>query len=563
VDYLKSNAAASPVQHFWSLSVEEQFYLVWPLLFLLAAFVARKRARELGHRVVSAHRVAVMLTGALVLASLGYSVYDTMTDPAAAYFVTTTRMWELGIGGLLALLPAVAARRLGRHGWLGWAGLAMIIASQFVIRGATPFPGWIALLPVLGAAAMIAGGSAQGKLGPWRLTSTRPMVFLGGISYSLYLWHWPVIVLFTAWRGHRPGLITGPVLALVAIALAWVTKVTVEDRVRLAPFFARHKWRSVSTALAAVVPVALAWTFLAAQPGPWNGQLGLGYPGAAALAGASASVPAKSVLPPPDAVPVPGYWAGGCLQGEHVAALKPCVYGDTGNPILTVALVGDSMAGNWWAPLRDIATREHWKLVTELHATCDWTATQLYDPVNKGAYPTCHDWGVNVLNDLISRVHPDVVITTGFASMTTMAHPKVSSAARTDVGAGEATYWSQLEAHGIGVIGIRETPSMTSLDVPACVAKYGAAASKCTLPRAKAIEPDPPTSYAAKLLGGKVPVIDMNSLICGPSKCAPVVGNVLVYLDSHHLTESYGTTLAPFLEQRLLAASPVLRAGGQ
>jgi hypothetical protein len=131
------------------------------------------------------------------------------------------------------------------------------------------------------------------------------------------------------------------------------------------------------------------------------------------------------------------------------------------------------------------------------------------------------------------------------------------------VGAGEAAYWSQLEAHGIAVLGIRETPSMTGLDVPACVAEYGASASKCTLSRARAIAANPPTSYAAKLLGGEVPVIDMNSLICQATSCPPVVGNVLVYLDSHHLTESYGTTLAPFLQQRLLATSPALRPAGQ
>jgi hypothetical protein len=373
--------------------------------------------------------------------------------------------------------------------------------------------------------------------------------------------------LFTAWRGHRPGGFSGPVIALISVALAWATKVAVEDRVRLAPFIARHKWRSVSTALAAALPVALAWTFLANQPGPWDGRLGPDYPGAAVLAaqlaGQAISVPAERILPPLDAPPdTPGYWTGGCLQGEHVAAVKPCAYGDTVNPTRTIALVGDSMAGNWWAPLRDIATREHWKLVTELHATCDWTTAQLVDPVNDGAYPTCHAWGANVLSDLISRVRPDVVITSGSTDMTTTAHPDVGSAARADVGAGEAAYWSQLEAHGIAVIGIRETPTLTSIDVPSCVARYGPAGTQCELRRPRALRPDPPTSYAARLLGGKVPVIDMNSLICGPSKCAPVVGNILVYLDSHHLTQTYSITLAPYLEQRLLATSPVLRPGG-
>jgi len=182
--------------------------------------------------------------------------------------------------------------------------------------------------------------------------------------------------------------------------------------------------------------------------------------------------------------------------------------------------------------------------------------------VNEVAYPTCHAWGANVLDDLTSRVHPDLVITTSFADMTTMAHPTAGPAARADVGAGEASYWSQLEAHGIPVIGIRETPAMTSLDVPSCVAQYGPASDQCVMSRSTAVDADPPTSYAARLLRGKVPVIDMNSLICEPTRCSSVVGNVLVYMDSHHLTESYASTLAPFLEQRLLATSPVLRAGG-
>ena len=144
VDYLKSANVASPVQHFWSLSVEEQFYLLWPWLFLAAAIAARRRARRIARRrgpgVNVGLAVATGLAGALVLGSLAYSVYDTRTDPAEAYFVTTTRVWELGLGGLLALLPQRLGRPLSRQGWLGWAGLAAVAASPFLLRGTSAFP---------------------------------------------------------------------------------------------------------------------------------------------------------------------------------------------------------------------------------------------------------------------------------------------------------------------------------------------------------------------------------------------------------------------------------------
>src|SRR6516225_8136254 len=139
VDYLKSANVASPVQHFWSLSVEEQFYLLWPWLFVVAAILARLRARrsarQRGPGVNVGLAVATGLAGALVLGSLAYSVYDTRTDPAEAYFVTSTRVWELGLGGLLALLPQRLGRPLSRQGWLGWAGLAPAAASPSLLRG--------------------------------------------------------------------------------------------------------------------------------------------------------------------------------------------------------------------------------------------------------------------------------------------------------------------------------------------------------------------------------------------------------------------------------------------
>ncbi|HEX3962077.1 MAG TPA: acyltransferase family protein [Trebonia sp.] len=552
VNYLTSSAAATPVQHFWSLSVEEQFYLVWPLLFLLAALITRRREKACRHR--KTRPVAVwVLTTALVLASFAYSVYYTRTDPAAAYFVTTTRMWELGLGGLLAIAPAGLTRMLARQGWLAWLGLAVVVTSALALNGKSAFPGWIALLPVAGAAAMLAAGSSAGRYGPAWLTSASPMVFLGGISYSLYLWHWPVINLYTTWSGRVPGLVTGPSLIAASLLLAWLTKVLIEDPVRLAKALRGHAWRSVSTALAAAVPLALAGSYLATLPSPLTGPLPAGYPGAAVLAGVARDVPAKPVLPPPLAMSVPGYWAQNCLGTQHAVAETVCTFGDTVNPKLTVALVGDSVAGNWWEALNIIANQEHWKLVTDLHANCAWTATLMNDPDNGTPYTTCREWGASVLHDLTTKIRPDVVITTAHISMISSAYPKGGPQSRADIGAGEAAYWTQLEDHGIKVVAITETPEMRYLNQAACVLDHGPESSQCLVPTSEAIWPDPPTMFAARAMRGRVPVVDMNDLICGPQDCSPVVGNVLVYMDEHHLTPQYSQTLAPFLKQRLLA----------
>jgi peptidoglycan/LPS O-acetylase OafA/YrhL len=555
VNYLTAEDPASPVQHFWSLSVEEQFYLLWPLLFLAAAFVARRRGGRSGPVVIAG------LTSALVAGSLAYSVYETRVDPRAAYFVTTTRMWELGLGGLLALLPAQPQRWLARRGWLGWLGLAMVVASPFALGGTTAFPGAVALLPVMGAVLLIAGGSATGQYGPAPLMSARLMVFLGGISYALYLWHWPVIDLWTAWRGKAPGALSGPALVALSVVLAWLTKIVVEDRVRLSGWLAGHSWRSVSTALAVALPVALVSVYIADEPSLWNGKLGPGYPGAAVLAGQVTSVKTKPVLPPLNdlRVDVPQYWQQGCLI--YGAAPKECVYGDTTDPKLTVALVGDSVAGNWFPALQKIALQQHWRLIVEIHATCIWTATMTIDTVNGGPSTVCHQWGVTVLHNLLSTIRPDVVITSDLPNTGSTSHPKASPQGYADVGAGMAKYWTQLEDHGISVVPIQETPAM-GYTVPDCVAKYGASSAKCDVRVAKAIVRDPPTVYATRDMAGRVREINMNDFICDQTKCRAVVGNVLVYFDSHHLTASYSRTMAAYLKPRLLASSPAFTSGG-
>ena len=574
VNYLQADGPATPVQHFWSLSVEEQFYLVWPLLFGLAALVAiaigragrsggRRRGRHHSALPASSRRAGLvtvaLLTTALVACSLAYSVYDTRTDPAAAYFVTTTRMWELGLGGLLAMVPdslrqADRPPRLARLGRPGGGDLLGVRAE----RGVT--------VPRLDRAA---AGRRRGRddRGRRRRGTARPgaadVGAADGVPRRHLLLALPVAladhqpVQRVARQGTRPGGRAGP-------------------RRRRRPAGLAHEGLRGGQG-PAVVPAQRARLAVgvgrAGRRGPGRPGLGVpgqpghlertaaptGYPGAAALASkTTVGVPPEPILPPiQDAtMDMPKYWLDNCLDANSAVTEKVCTFGDTKNPVLTVAMVGDSIDGNWFPALEQMALQRHWKLVTDLHGTCEWTATMMVD--TSGIPNTaCQQWGQAALTDLVTKIKPNVVITSGLPEDGTVGHPTPGPAAFTAIGVGMAQYWTDLEKHGIDVVAIKETP-LINFPEPDCIAKYGPSSPKCAVPRAKAVPPDPPTVRASRDTGGKVKVINMDNFICGPQECQPVVGNVLVYLDGRHLTAAFGQTLTKYLEPRLLKAAPQL-----
>ena len=259
-DYLNHSGDPTTVQHYWSLSLEEQFYVMWPLLMLLAAWIGVKWFR-------GARRRAVITTLAVVsVVSFAFCVVFTITNPAPAYFVTFGRMWQFGLGAMVALVPMLRIRKAIGSFVLGWAGIAVLIFVIFRFDAQTPFPGYAAALPSLGAAAVIMASNHERWWYPTRVLAIRPAQFAGNISYSLYLWHWPLIIIAPSvpfW-----GLTIYHRLALLALCfvLAWLTKRFVEDPARGWRVLTSRPARvTLWSSLAAMVLVAsvagAAWAF--------------------------------------------------------------------------------------------------------------------------------------------------------------------------------------------------------------------------------------------------------------------------------------------------------------
>ncbi len=508
VDYQAADDAPSPVRHFWSLSVEEQFYVVWPLLVALALLAGR--------------RFVPWTLGAVTAASFLWSLHQTAADPAAAYFVTPTRAWEFGVGGLLALWPLT--RRATPA--LAVAGLAAIAAAAALFGEGTAFPGVAALLPVLGAAAVIAARSLR----------LRPLERLGDISYSVYLWHWPLVVL---WPDADRVL-----LLAATLLLGWLTKVAVEDP------FRRLRLRPLTTlapaAAATVAVVVLASTggaalderverdevamerVLAKRPSCF---------GAAAVAQGCAG-PGTVVPSPVLAKEAPN---APCGMQRREGVLSPCVFGTPRERATRhVALIGDSHASHWRAALRPVAKRNGWRGVSLARSHCPLAAgdPKLREPDRSG----CLRWREEVPAYLERHPEIDLVIVAQWHGATATA--------------GEfAAAWEGLPASVKQVVVIRDTPQMLDGDrTLACVERHAEdAATRCARPRGEALPPDPAARAAAR--SPRAVAVDLSRYFCDAAACAPVIGGALVYKDSNHITAVYGATLAPYLGRALARAT--------
>jgi peptidoglycan/LPS O-acetylase OafA/YrhL len=568
-----NHLSPSPFLHYWSLGVEEQFYLVWAPMILGTAWLARLIRRRFKAERNSTQRPYLVVLALVAVASFALSLVATNIVPATAFYSLPTRAWQLALGGLVAL-TAGQWRRLSTltAGIVGWAGLAMILLACVWFSPTTPFPGTAALLPTVGAALIIGAGCATPTQGCGSLLGLPAARAIGRISYSWYLWHWPVLVLVPLVMGHSLGLAARVAAAVLAAGLAWLTLRFVENPLRFSPTIRESPWRSLAlggaaTAIAVcvglmllqVVPASIgrggAATRLAFTTAPVPAGSGIdAYDAAvsqtfaqvqAALATAANLKAVPSNLDPSlanAAAEDKAVYLDGCMRDFLQTGQPECASGDTASAT-TVALVGDSHAAMWNPAFRQLADERHWRLETLARAGCPLLDLTITSPLLHREYTECEQWRTGIMTRLRAE-HPQLVVLSmwrGYGSadwpsgFTSYDRAWLDSLSR---------MVQQLREIGTQVLVLGPIPDPQSV-VPVCLSAHLDDATACVPTRSAAVNPSGITAEAAaaKAAGGEY--ADLTDLFCTAERCPVIVDNTLVYFDWNHLTLEYSRALAP------------------
>ena len=549
--YAPDRSQASPFQHFWSLSIQGQVFVVWPLLILLGLGLAKLIGRSV--------RTALGLVFGLVLAaSLGFSIWATAENQTFAYFDSFTRAWEFAFGSLLGLAlpllerrfgygPQVAAERgrgRGLRVLLGWAGIIAMLALGLVVDVAGLFPGYIALWPLAAAAAVIIAGRTGVPWSADRWLATPPMQWLGEISYAFYLVHWPLLVAWLTLR-ERPQAEPLEGLGLIAASLVLAAALTrlVDQPIRRSAWLAASSRRQLATIglalLVGLVPILDTELRFERHRQHLAAESLRNNPGAAVLTGAELEAADEDApaLPLPQDLPYDFTNYDTACDPDLLPAAGPlaahCAAVSWGDPDKLIVAIGSSRTQQWSAALLPLAQAHDYHVVALMFPGC---------PFGSRNADACGEWN-DLLIDHLVELKPRAVFTS-----TTQIIPL----GREAILPGTRAAIARLTAAGIDVIGMRDQPRLPSRS--ACQQTPPRAA--CTFDTKTIYQPRDINAgpLAAERAPGRLLAIDLVGWICPDDRCRPIIGNVHVYLDINHLSATYAATMAPMLDAELQAA---------
>ena len=527
-DYFNA-ASPGPFQHYWSLAVEEQFYVVWPLLLIALTLLTGKKFS----RNVTAAAVAI-----ITLASFGYSLWLSFEQPTLAYFSTFVRVWEFGIGALVAIfaskikLPKVALAPLSL------TGMALIAISALALNEAAVFPGWAALAPTLGTAMVIAAGLQS--LPNWlqHIYAFKPVAFTGDISYSMYLWHWPLIVLLPFALGKRlDGLEMLSVLAATYL-LAYLSKKFIEDRFRSLPALTSRKPRITFISLAATSVLLLVVST--------QGSLAT----ARQIEQQTSPDVAGQVNPPTldQAKNDTADEGNACMTEPESAEVKLCTFGRFGSNY-RVLLVGDSHVamhlGAWIA----LAEDRGFEVTLAYKASCSFNLS-VRSETERGR--SCAEWNKNLQSELakakpfnlvLAQHHTGVTVT----EVQTANHDQLAIQGFKDA-------WQPLIERGAKAVAIRDGVFMNK-SMRSCWLDAVYDATDCQMPRSEAFVTD--LSQVAAAETPSATNVDFSDFYCTPEVCPSQVDGIYAFRDAHHISLALSISMTDewvrALEERAIA----------
>lgn len=544
-DYLADHSP-SPYQHYWSLGVEEQFYLLWPLVLLLLFLLVRRR------------RVLVIAGISLIaLASLVAGVLLTPLDQPAAFFLLPTRAWELLAGALIGAL--LLHRSLWIPAWVGaiggWVGVALILVAAFFFDDQTAFPGTAAIVPTLGTALVIFFGATSPSGGPTWMLSIRPMQFVGLISYSLYLVHWPLLVVTQAAVGEQnPLRLVVRVLMgiVIAVPLAWLLFRFVETPMRAPHALTRRRPRVTLFATLGVT-VLLSGALLGAAQ--WASVRDVGTGGVVAEAPEYPAAPPHATgFVPRNMTPslaeaaddLPAVYADGCHHEANEESVQDCAYGNL-DGASTIAVFGDSHSAQWFPAVQEFA-EANGNVAIDVFTKSSCPAVSV-TVVNKDVpYLSCDRWREAVLERLEADP-PEVVVISNYAY-----YDLAGAAGKQQRSDGWATGLSdtvtRLEAAGSEVLVLADTPRFDSTPTT-CVSANVMDVTQCAGARVDVIDEARSALERTTVEGAGGDFLELTDYICDQSSCPVIIDDLLVYRDVNHLTTAFVRYLAPALTDPL------------
>lgn len=578
VDYFADSGIVSPVNHYWSLSVEEQFYILWPaLLWLTWRWAARPARRGDGRVFGLATAVAISL---VILISLPLAMWAVEKNSLTAYFFTHTRAWELAAGGLAGILLRLNLVRIPPRlrPVLFLVGWAVLISSGWLVGPASGVPGLVTVPIVLATAMLLFLGDDHGVGAVARVISARPVQWLGDVSYSFYLWHWPFLILTPfALNVESLSMAQTFVVVLVSLGLSGLTKTHVEDRFRIRsmPVFGHRTWDApwgrvvlfvamsilvgggariaAQRAEDRAVEAAQELYELSVRPDACFGararEDGADCPQSHQLARKFFALQSWGT----QVAPLPNRIGHGCQVKLGVAEPSVCSFGAPPDKAeREIALVGDSHAGMWMAALAQFAEAENIRVTTFLASACPATdatdsfATYLPFDMREG----CLKWREAASAAILANPAIDMVVTTSNA----INHRTWKDANWVDDdGSGFADLWTRFVEAGKKVVVIDDVPILRTA-LPECLARPHPDVDPCSRPASEVPESNAMSRGVARMQPGQVTLVPMRDVFCDDDRCHAIIGGIPAYMDENHISAPMARSLAERIRDAVVAA---------